>query len=103
MFGFEVAMKATAFLKTLTDREPTPGDPILGALWFDYHDQWHQAHALVQDLPSPAAAHLHAYLHRKEGDLGNAFYWYRKAAQPMPTCSLSEEWTQLVHHYTEPD
>ena len=96
-------MAASAFLHTLKDVQPTSGNAILDALWFDYHGQWHKAHALVQDLTTRPAAHLHAYLHRKEGDLSNAAYWYNMAGQTVPTCSLSEEWNLLVKRYTNPD
>jgi hypothetical protein len=52
---------------------------------------WHGAHALVQDDSSPAAAWLHAHLHRVEGDLSNAAYWYRQAGRPAASGSLEEE------------
>ena len=44
---------------------------------------WDGAHALVQDDPSPEAAWVHAHLHRVEGDLTNAGYWYRRAGKPL--------------------
>ncbi len=52
---------------------------------------WDGAHALVQDDPSPDAAWIHAHLHRTEGDLGNARYWYRRAGRPVATGSLEDE------------
>lgn len=54
--------------------------PLLQALWYDVHGDWDKAHDLTQDLETPDGAWLHAYLHRKEGDLFNADYWYRRAA-----------------------
>jgi hypothetical protein len=39
---------------------------------------------------------VHAYLHRKEGDLGNAGYWYRRAGQPVATTTLADEWAEIV-------
>jgi hypothetical protein len=38
----------------------------------------------------------HAYLHRKEGDLGNAAYWYRRAGRPVASGALDDEWGQIV-------
>ena len=64
----------------------------LQALTEDQKGNWEQAHDLIQDLSSPEAAWIHAYLHRKEGDLSNARYWYHRAGKPFPTASLSEEW-----------
>jgi hypothetical protein len=52
---------------------------------------WDGAHALVKDDPSAEAAWVHAHLHRVEGDLGNAGYWYRRAGKPVATGDLAEE------------
>ncbi len=52
---------------------------------------WNAAHELVQDEPSPEAAWMHAHLHRVEGDLANAGYWYRRAGRPVATGGLEEE------------
>jgi len=52
---------------------------------------WDGAHALVQDDASPEAAWVHAHLHRVEGDLSNAAYWYRRAGKPEATGDLDEE------------
>jgi hypothetical protein len=52
---------------------------------------WDGAHKIVQDDPSPEAAWVHAHLHRVEGDLGNAGYWYRRAGKPVVTGDLAAE------------
>lgn len=70
--------------------------PLLQALWYDYRGNWEKAHQIAQDLDGPEAAHVHAYLHRKEGDLGNAGYWYRRAGQVPAAGSLADEWRSLV-------
>ena len=57
---------------------------------------WESAHRLVQDDPSPEAAWIHAHLHRTEGDIGNARYWYARARRPEATGSLEEERAQIV-------
>lgn len=56
---------------------------------------WDGAHRIVQDDPSPEAAWIHAHLHRIEGDLGNARYWYRRAGRPEATGSLEDERTAI--------
>lgn len=63
----------------------------LQALWWDAKGDWHQAHNLLQDESSREGDWVHAYLHRKEGDLGNAAYWYARAGQPKASGSLDEE------------
>lgn len=69
----------------------------LQALWYDAKGDWRAAHDLIDHLEDLASAHLHAYLHRVEGDLWNARYWYNKARQPEYTGSFEEEWVQLFH------
>ena len=71
----------------------------LKALWYDAKGDWHQAHAQVDSLNDRESAWVHAYLHRKEGDLFNADYWYRRAAKVRPHIALAEEWAQLVLHF----
>ena len=81
---------------TAADEPPAQASVYLKALWYDAKDDWEEAHRLIQDLPDKNAAWIHAYLHRKEGDLSNADYWYRTAVKPRPALSLQEEWKQLV-------
>jgi hypothetical protein len=69
----------------------------LRAMWHAAHGDWNAAHGLVQDDPSLNAAWVHAYLHRVEGDLGNARYWYHRAGkQPVFELSLDLERDQLI-------
>jgi len=50
----------------------------------------------VQDEPSADAAWVHAYLHRVEGDLGNAGYWYRRAGRPAADDAVEAEWERIA-------
>lgn len=69
----------------------------LRALWHTAHDDWEGAHRLVQDDPSSDCAWVHAYLHRVEGDLGNARYWYHRAGkQPATDRALAQELEELI-------
>jgi hypothetical protein len=74
----------------------------LKSLWYDGKGDWHQAHAEVDHLNDKESAWVHAYLHRKEGDIWNADYWYNKAGQTRHDLSLNEEWEQLVLHFLLP-
>ena len=69
---------------------------LLQALWWDAKGQWDQAHNITQEIHSNEAAAVHAYLHRKEGDIGNASYWYRSAGRPGFKGTLEQEWKSLV-------
>jgi hypothetical protein len=70
--------------------------PEVLALWHDAKGDWSRGHDVVQDLQTPAAAWVHAYLHRREGDESNARYWYTRAGRPVCHLSLDEEWTQIA-------
>lgn len=70
--------------------------PIVEALDCLEAGDWERAHKLVQDDPSPEAAWVHAHLHRMEGDLWNAGYWYRRAGRPEPAGSLEEERRTII-------
>ena len=75
---------------------PSGLNVYLQSLWYDAKDDWHKAHALVDHLNDETACWVHAYLHRKEGDIGNADYWYRRAGKQRPSVSLQQEWETIV-------
>ncbi|MCL5998356.1 MAG: hypothetical protein M1546_20235 [Chloroflexi bacterium] len=68
----------------------------LQALWYDAKGDWQTAHTRAQAQADSNGAWVHAYLHRKEGDLSNAAYWYRRAGKPVASVSLEDEWETLV-------
>ena len=85
------------FKNSLSQEEPPEDLSIYEkALWHAGKDEWENAHNIVQDLNDKSAALIHAFLHRQEGDLSNAKYWYDKAGSRMPVISLDEEWEKLV-------
>ncbi len=91
-------MNFNSFKETLTSTNP-PADLniYLTSLWYDAKGDWHKAHDLINDIEDRTAACVHAYLHRKEGDAGNAAYWYRRAGKQVSVLSLENEWTELVN------
>lgn len=85
------------FMKSLTAAAPPAGLSLAQeALWHAKKGAWQTAHERAQEQDDRAGAWVHAYLHRWEGDHGNAAYWYRQAGQPVCRLSLDEEWAQLV-------
>lgn len=85
------------FNGSLTDiQPPSSTSPYLKALWYDGKEDWEKAHTIIQDVEDSAAAWVHAYLHRKEGDIWNADYWYRRAGRKRPDLSLKDEWESIV-------
>ena len=86
-----------AFNLTLSDAVPTRALAApLAALWWAKKGDWEKAHRIVMDEVGQDTAWVHAYLHRVEGDLGNAGYWYHQARKPAATCDLDVEWAALV-------
>jgi len=83
---------------TIKDSGVIPEDlpALLQSLLLDADGDWESAHRIAQKNYTPQGAWVHAYLHRKEGDLGNAGYWYRNAGRNMPDMSLEEEWEYIV-------
>ncbi|MFD0793604.1 hypothetical protein ACFQZX_08240 [Mucilaginibacter litoreus] len=94
-------METLAEFKTsLSLEQPDSQLPVqLKSLWYDGKGDWHKAHAQVDHLTDQASAWVHAYLHRKEGDIWNADYWYSRARQTRPNIPLEEEWEQLVSYF----
>ncbi|MEL6654046.1 MAG: hypothetical protein AAFQ87_24900 [Bacteroidota bacterium] len=90
-------MNLTEFKQSLSSPQPPSQlSPALRALWYDGLGDWDRAHDLAQDDEGGDGDWVHAYLHRKEGDRWNAGYWYRRAGQPFPEVSLTQEWEEMV-------
>lgn len=82
---------------SLTADSPPPGlDAGLLALWWDAKGDWSRAHEAAAADDGRDAAWVHAYLHRKEGDAGNARYWYARAGRPVPRDPLADEWRAIA-------
>jgi hypothetical protein len=85
------------FRQSLTAQTPPTGlELALLALWYEAKGDWTRAHGALQDDGSAEGAWVHAYLHRVEGDPGNAAYWYRRADRPVSQQSLADEWTAIA-------
>ena len=90
-------MQFETFKQSLNNKIPPINVSVyLLALWYDARHDWDQAHRMVDSLEDDAAFWVHAYLHRKEGDIVNADYWYSKAHKKRPSVSLPEEWEIIV-------
>jgi hypothetical protein len=85
------------FKASLARESPPDGlSPALQALWWDAWGDWKRAHECAQEQEDQTGAWVHAYLHRKEGDLSNAGYWYRRARKPAATGTLDAEWDTIA-------
>jgi len=77
-------------------RPPAELAAALAGLWWAAKDDWDQAHKIVMDEDGKDCAWVHAYLHRVEGDLDNAGYWYRQAGKPAASGTLPDEWSAIA-------
>ena len=90
-------MTLAQFQSTLTKTKPPSGlSAALTGLWWQAKDDWDRAHDLVMDEPGKDSAWVHAYLHRVEGDLVNARYWYKQAGRPAASGALEAEWAAIA-------
>ena len=89
-------MTIEEFEASLGGDPPEGLTPALRGLWHDGRGDWGAAHEEVQVHDTDDCAWIHAYLHRKEGDLSNAGYWYRRAGRPVAEGALDDEWRAIA-------
>jgi hypothetical protein len=91
------------YMQSLDRHEcPVGMQPCLQALWYEAAGAWDTAHEIVQDMDDAMAARVHAYLHRREGDIWNSNYWHRRAGTEFPEhMSEEQEWEFLVRQLLE--
>jgi hypothetical protein len=93
-------MDFSAFETSLAQAAPPSGlSAALQGLWWDAKGDWAKAHNFAQDAAGPDGDAVHAYLHRVEGDLPNAAYWYRRAGRKQPAGTLQAEWATLAAEF----
>ena len=90
-------MQFEIFQQSIKDNKLPAGISVyLQAMWHDGTNNWSKAHNLVDSMEDATACWVHAYLHRKEGDIWNADYWYRRAGKKRPELTLEQEWEVIV-------
>ncbi len=93
-------MSYEEFFKSTGDKNPPEGvSELLKSLWHEKSGSWDTAHRIAQEITTKEGSAVHAYLHRVEGDLGNAGYWYSRAGRDRFEGSLAEEWENLVKEF----
>ena len=82
-----------------SDVDPPAGlNPLVLSLWLAQKGRWDASHEVAQDIHESDGSWVHAYLHRAEGDIGNARYWYSRAGKPAKSAddSLDQEWREIA-------
>ena len=91
-------MNLDEYLASIENEQPSSElSETLTSLWWDKKGDWDTAHTIAQEIPTPQGSAVHAYLHREEGVLWNADYWYSRAGRVRPDISLEAEWNNLVN------
>jgi hypothetical protein len=98
------AMTFEEFCKHVDDSKEPSADlsETLKALWYAKKGNWKKAHELAQDISSEDGSWIHANLHREEGDLENARYWYDRAGRPVSSLSVDDERDELIRTFLRP-
>lgn len=89
-------MTLNELTQIIEQQSPKSLSGALQALWYANQGEWDKAHEIVQNASDADSAWVHAYLHRQEGDLSNARYWYRRSGKPEAKVSLQQEWEQIA-------
>jgi hypothetical protein len=85
------------YVRSVDGKQPPAGlSDTLESLWWDRKGDWDGAHSIAQEIPTVQGSAVHAYLHREEGVLWNADYWYSRAGRKRPHTPLEAEWRSLV-------
>ena len=85
------------FKASIAADEPPPElGSAVEALWWEAKGDWTKAHECAQTQEDADGSWVHAYLHRKEGDLDNAGYWYRRAGKTPAAGTLEAEWEAIA-------
>ena len=92
-------MTYESFIDSLKSDSPPHVNGELLALWHDAKGDWEASHNIAQEIHSKDGALIHAYLHRKEGDIWNADYWYKRSGRIRPETTLADEWISLVNEF----
>ena len=88
----------------IEEQGPPAGLSIpLAAMWWDAKGDWARAHSLVDELESVEGMAVHAYLHRKEGSISNADYWYQRSGRSFYRPTLDAERTALIEELLNKD
>ena len=95
-------MDIVVFRQSLTAPAPPDGmSQASQALWWDARGDWDRAHKCAMQQDDADGCAVHAYLHRKEGDMANAGGWYKRAGRPMAGGTLEQEWQALVEELSD--
>lgn len=90
-------MDFAAFRKSLAEAAPPTGlSAAAQGLWWQGKGDWQEAHRAAQQQADAEGAWVHAHLHRVEGDLSNARFWYARAGRPASTAPFEEEWEEIA-------
>ena len=91
-------MQLVDFIQSIKEDTPPKGlSEPLQAMWHARKGDWETAHNIAQSIGTELGSWIHAYLHRVEGDLSNADYWYKRAGKLPHSGSTEAEADDIVN------
>jgi hypothetical protein len=69
---------------------------VLSGLWL-YHDFLEESHRISQSIETATGSYWHGIMHRREGDYGNAKYWFRRVGRHPIEEALCVQARALAH------
>ena len=91
-------MQLNEFMKSIKEEAPPEGlSEPLKTMWYARKGDWETAHNIAQSIGTELGSWIHAYLHRVEGDLSNAYYWYKRAGKPPHSGSTDAEADDIIN------
>ena len=91
-------MQLNEFIQSIQEESPPESlSEPLQAMWHARKGDWETAHNIAQSISTELGSWIHAYLHRAEGDLSNAGYWYKRTGKPQFQGSTEAEADEIIN------
>lgn len=100
---FTVGLPMTVHNANAADAKEKSMEQHLRAIDLALEGKWDESHKIVQGLDDKTAAWIHAVLHKIEGDLDNARYWYRRAGKGEHEKMESKAELRMIREQIEKD